>query len=511
MSGSHAVVRVVRRPLRAGFALAALLALAAPLSSARAQVPAPAKEMNDYVNSEGNVVDLTPFKADHPRKMNQLQGPLLQVINVGKGTPQEMLGIETLAWIHIAQLTWPSGDPAQTFEQRRFKTKTRWLSRPLGTQDGGQVLDVHDRANAAMLKGLPIIVGDNQYSLPSRFNAMILLGQLDKIEPDIIKGRVAVPMAETMPLLLKAYEAAAFPESLRLAALVGVERQCGLQVAPADRKPVTDALLTLLNEKAPPAGFSLVGFHWARKLALQSVASLGLAGATEANRPEFVVAIHQIIADDKQPLFLRREGCQALGSLNKGTLVAAGVKPNELVKSIANFALAVSKAGAPRVDPTAPLDLSKAEDVMPTPVEGPGFNLPGVRPLGKSTEPKKLFADAVTYYLHAISLALGGRDTEHGLLNAGGIDPNIQATAKSLLNDHVNPMLTAMNRQVNQLAAVRLAEDLKQARTKLETWMQAQPLIAAPARAAPQVGAGPPAGAGGALGVPQPAPPPPSP
>jgi len=498
MSGSLFAIRVVGRALPILVGVAALVLVGSASAQPAPGVPAGGlKEMNDYVTAEGGrTEDLTPFKPDHPRKMNQLQGQMLQVITAGRITgPIDAANIEKLAWLHIAELTWPSGDPTQSYEQRRFRTKTRFLQRPLGTQDDGQAPELHDRANAVLLKGLPMLIGDPQYSLQSRFNAMILLGQLDKIEPDANKNRAAVPMVEVTPLLLKAFQTPQFDEILRLAALMGIERHCGLQVAPADKVAIAAELLKLLAEKAPPAGWSLDGFHWSRKLALQSVASLGLGGASEVNRPEFVAAIHQIVADDKQPLFLRREGCAALGSLNPGALASGTVKAGDLVKSIANFTLAVSKAGAPRVDPTAPLDLSKAEDVLPTPVEGPGFNLPGVRPLDMSTVPKKLFADGVTYYLHAISQAVGGRDQTHGVLRISGIDDTSRQSADALLKDHVNPMLAAMNRPSNQLAAGKLASDLQAARSKLEQWMQGRAMIAAP-------GAGAPAGPAGGNAAP---------
>jgi hypothetical protein len=530
MSGSPAALHVLGRSSRASargnaqrvtfFTGAVLAALTVAFCSGSADAQQ-FKEINEYVKAEGGQTeDLSTFKPDHPRKMNQLQGQMLQVITVGKITgPVDAANIEKLAWIHVAELTWPSADPKESYEQRRYRTKTRFLQRPLGTQDDGQVLEIHDRANAVLLKGLPALIASNEYSLQSRFNAMILLGQLDKIEPDANKGRAAVPMAEVTPLLLKAFQTPELGEPLRMAALIGIERHCGLQVSTADKVAIAGELLKLLNEKAPPAGFSFDGFHWARKLALQSVASLAAPGAPEVNKSEFVAAIHQIIADEKQPLFLRREACAALGALTPATLAAGPIKAGDLVKGLANFTLAVSKAGGPRIDPNAPLDLSKAEDILPTPVEGPGFNMPGTPQLQQSTPPKKLFAEGVTYYLHSISLAIGGRDPTHGVLRMGGIDENSRASADSLLKDHVNPMLAAMNRPSNQLAAGRLASDLQAARSKLEQWMQGRAMIAAPGGAAPAgnptpvapapvtpVGGGgaaaPAPGAGGALGAP---------
>ncbi len=93
----------------------------------------------------------------------------------------------------------------------------------------------------------------------------------------------------------------------------------------------------------------------------------------------------------------------------------------------------VMNAGQPRFDPSAPVDLSKPEDVFPSPTE----------------DNKVQFANAVAYYLNCIAVGLGGRDApqpRRGLLKAlQPADPAFQ-DATTLLNTHVNALVTALSK-----------------------------------------------------------------
>ena len=348
------------------------------------------------------------------------------MITSGKPTgPADLLTLEKLAWLHIAELTWPSSDPSQTSEVRRMLTKTRWLARQVGATDNNQVPECTTRSTASWSKACR---SDRhaEYSLASRYNALILLGSLDKSEPDFLKSKPSVPLPEAFPLLLKAFQTVELGETLRIGALFGIERHCGLQTTQPDRVAVTAEFLKLFDDKVPPAGWSAEGLHWTRKLALQSVAALGLSGAAEVNRAEFVSIIHRIINDEKQPLFLRRE---RLRCISTGSAPRRSVPHRRRNRTTSSKRWPISRSPFPKrarlcSDPTAPLDLTKAEDVLPTPVDGAGFVPPGLKPLEQQQimPPKKLFADAVAYYLHTISFAIGGRDATHGVLRTPGID-----------------------------------------------------------------------------------------
>ena len=456
-------------------------AVAAP---AAAPAPVALREMNEFTNSKGQVVDLTPYKIA-PNKINQVQGTLLTALQSGRTTGEiEAANLELLAHIRIAELTWPSSDPKDSPEQRRMRIKFRSGLRQSGAQDPGQAPEVHDKLNAYAVAALPKIVTDAGYPLVSRYNAVLLLGQLDRVEQDSIKGRAAEPLPEATPPLAAVFQDVQMPEALRIGALVGLARQAELKAAAAARTTLADIALKTIAAKAPPAGFSVAGHQWARKLALQMTIGLARSGP-ELNRGETVQAVHKIIEDGNEPLFLRRDACLALGTLDPTALTASGVKPADLVRGVANFTYTLSKAGAPRADASLPPDLTKAEDVFLTPVEGPGFNLkPDTPALQQSTPPKKLFAEGVGYYLHCIATALGG-EGGRGLRALPALDPKTNEQLAALLRDHVTPMMGAMAVSQTKLDASKLATDMAAGRSKLEQWMQSQSLIAAPTPASP--------------------------
>ncbi|MGC3970271.1 MAG: hypothetical protein QM775_23955 [Pirellulales bacterium] len=259
-----------------------------------------------------------------------------------------------------------------------------------------------------------------------------------------------------------------------------------------NRQSYANEALKLLSTKTPPQGFSPNGFHWARKQALQMVMGLSRTGA-ETAKPEFAQAIQGIIADEKEPLFLRRDAAMALGFLDPSTIANNNkLKPADVCKALANLTLAVLRAGQPRFDPAAPTDLTKPEDVFPQPTE----------------DNKLQFANAVAYYLNCIAVGLGGRDApqipKRGLLKAVAGGDAVFQDATTLLNTHVNPTVTALTKPNPD--SNRLLSDLESKRGPLEQWIKEKGLAlpaqdGAAAPVAGPAGAGAPV-AGGALASP---------
>ena len=466
------------------FGCALLLAGAALLvSGVRAE--AQEAQMTAGVSVDGKTpIDVSNLIAN-PRLANQLRGLVIPIAQVGKADGQQQLSnFDLFNVFRIAELTLPATDAKDTVERRRQKIKSTEILRIAGNVNIPQ--DLHDRANQLLIANLIPLIGNAQYSMDARYNAMLLLGMLDKVEPDAAAARAAVPLDTTEPILLQAAKTSTLPEILRIGALVGLARHCDLQLAGANRPAIAAEALALLAAKSPPDGFSANGFHWARKQAIQMVIGLSKTG-NEPAQPPFVQALQAIMADESQPLFLRRDAALAFGYIDPAAIAAGSVKADDICKAIANLTLAVMKAGTPRFDPTAPVDLSKPEDVFQTPNE----------------DNKVRFAEGVAYYLNCIATGLGGRSTNRGLIKGiNGADP-AYARVNDLLNKHVNPLVTALSKPNPD--SNRLLSDLEQKRGPLEEWMRQNQLVAGPgagANAAPAVN-GAPVGAGGALGAPR--------
>ncbi len=161
--------------------------------------------------------------------------------------------------------------------------------------------------------------------MDARYNAMLLLGQLDKVEPDAAQNKPAVPLEAAQPILLQAARTATLPEILRIGALIGIARHCDPADGYGQPQGFADEALALLKAKTPPQGYSANGFHWARKQALAMVMGLSKTGGETAT-PDFVQAITEIIAGEQEPLFLRRDAALAFGFVDPAAVAAASAK-----------------------------------------------------------------------------------------------------------------------------------------------------------------------------------------
>lgn len=460
----------------------ALIALG--LVTQSTEVRAQTAQMTAGVGVDGRPIDLSNI-IQNPKSASPLRSTAMGLAPTGKAsTPQEQQAFDTFVVFRIAELTWPPGDSRDTIDRRRQKFKSYEILRGTGLAPD-QTL--HDRANQLALLNLPGLIAKADYPMDARYNAMLLLGQLDKVEPDAAQNKPAVPLEGAQQILLQAARTPTLPEILRIGALIGIARHCDLQMGSTNRKAFADEALALLKAKTPPQGYSANGFHWARKQALAMVMGLSKTGSETAN-PDFVQAIAEIIGGDQEPLFLRRDAALAFGFLDPAVVAAGGkVKPADVCKAFVGLTSAVMKAGQPRFDPSAPVDLSKPEDVFPQPTE----------------DNKTQFANAVAYYLNCIAVGLGGRDApqpRRGLLKAlQPADPAFQH-ATTLLNTHVNALVTALSKPNPD--SNRLLSDLESKRGPFDAWAEQNQLLAAPAgAAAPAAGTGVAAPAGPAAPV----------
>jgi hypothetical protein len=422
-------------------------------------------EINELPATGGKMVDLTLYKND-PKKLSSLSGQLIGFAPNGKANnAAEAELFEKYYWAKIAELTWSNGT---TVDAKRLDLKKRHLKTQF---QAAQFPDLHDKLNQLLLTHLPTIAANKQFPLNVRYAAILLLGQLDKIEFDLGKLTPPVALVDVTPILVGYANQKDLPESLRIAALIGLARQAELQIPGTVRAPIAAVAAATLGSKKPPEGYSVAGHQWARRLATQIVVGLCKTG-NELSRPETVKALYDIFADPQEPLFLRRDATLAFGHLEPSAIAAGGgVKPADVVKALANFTHELTHAGGPRSDPSAPPNLAKAEDVFVLPME------------------KKLFTDGVSYYLNCIATALGGR-SNRGLKNVPGLDKNTPpgSLADQLLKNHVDPMLVAL--QSTKFTVDQMPLELAAKGSKLNEWLQANNLLPEAAPAGKVVGGG---------------------
>jgi hypothetical protein len=150
-----------------------------------------------------------------------------------------------------------------------------------------------------------------------RYNAVLMLGELDQQQPTATAA--AVPLTKATQELLELIEQEKFnkiivPESVKLGALIGLERHSRLGIDPSLKDPTTTAMIKVAGSATPEDVDSNV-HDWVRRTAAQVLANQYKAGPTKPVQ----AALSALIAD-KQVGFDER--CATAAALKRITYPA---------------------------------------------------------------------------------------------------------------------------------------------------------------------------------------------
>lgn len=187
---------------------------------------------------------------------------------------------------------------------------------------------VYDHLNALVLDFMNKLVRGN-YNPAARINAMLAIGELNRVEQS--GSDPAVPLPEALKSLLDAVNEANLPDVIHAAAMVGVLRhaESGIRDEGA-RRALADAMLRLATAD-PPTGPSAAGREW---IMAQAVDTLGLLGSTGDGDGVFK-AMTGIVSDTRFSDRTRSVAAGALGQLNYAG--AAGIDPVAEAAKLARF------------------------------------------------------------------------------------------------------------------------------------------------------------------------------
>jgi hypothetical protein len=202
---------------------------------------------------------------------------------------------------------------------------------------------VHDRLVALAMEHLPSIVDDRAYHAGTRFNALLLVGELNSVEErPFPPAAPAVPLADALPLLVAWLESAADDGSTRdfipLGALLGIVRHAQLGIADDPlRQRALQAAVALAGQTQPPEHRSAVGHDWLRRRAIHLTAWAVKPGATPLD-DQAVALVWNTIDDPSASLKLQVEGALAW------SLVAPKM-PKERLDSVATLSKLAALTG----------------------------------------------------------------------------------------------------------------------------------------------------------------------
>jgi hypothetical protein len=179
---------------------------------------------------------------------------------------------------YFPAMTQPDPDALADLGESRFNLCGNYLWRT-----GNEQLQ-QDLTAIAFTAARKIVV-DSKYHPAVRYNAVLILGQLDKqyaIETGANR-RPPAPLPEATALLTKIIAAAEdrrIPPTLTLGALVGLERHAKYRDAlpPESLEAVTAAVLKLVNQEKPIQEMERAAFDWLRLRGAGVLAQLGAVG-----------------------------------------------------------------------------------------------------------------------------------------------------------------------------------------------------------------------------------------
>ena len=143
-----------------------------------------------------------------------------------------------------------------------------------------------------------------------RVNAMLMIGELNAVEP--LGGKPPEPLPEARTLLMKNAEDPKQIEAVKVAAVVGILRHLTLgAIDETEQQKQLDPLMLKLLKSPLPEGQSAEGHAWLQTLAGQVLSRSGSVGAGG----EVAVALAALVGDKKAPLDFRCLAARELGRL----------------------------------------------------------------------------------------------------------------------------------------------------------------------------------------------------
>jgi hypothetical protein len=203
--------------------------------------------------------------------------------------------------------------------------------------NGAKSQAARDQVIALTLKAVNAISAQ-QYHPAVRYNATLILGQLD--QTPAVGGAKPKPLPAATAALLERLEATdiqgvVVPSLVKMAALVGLERHTRMDVDPQFAERITTAALAVANRTEAPEDISKDVNNWMRTQAARVLANQSATGVS--------VQVHKVLADliGNRDLSLD-DRCKVAKMLRASMYNGVqGVNADEMATAIGNLAKAV--------------------------------------------------------------------------------------------------------------------------------------------------------------------------
>lgn len=190
--------------------------------------------------------------------------------------------------------------------------------------------------NQILLTEMEKVAMDDKQTPLARYNAMLVIGDLNDVETDRLGRGDAKAMAAATPVLLAAMTDPDVNDAVKVASLIGLLRHAQLGITDKQvEKQVATELEKLAAEETVPESRSTEGHQWMRRRAIEVVTTIY---TKQGNTPTktFSAALESIVANEENPLVFRAEAAEALGRV--------GGAQGTIVDAVGETALAITKA-----------------------------------------------------------------------------------------------------------------------------------------------------------------------
>lgn len=197
-----------------------------------------------------------------------------------KGQVDDQAAFDNYYTALLGQFTQP-GQFANAFDLRKI------IRRDARTGYSRASKQFHGALNTLLLAKLQPLVVDEQYHPAARFNWMLILGDLNEVESVPGANNPEVPLAATLPVLIPIAGDAKQADSVRLAALIGLDRHANATgIDGAEKDSLVPILKEVVSQQTPPKGRDPEVHKWFQDRATAILTTLGVEMAVPAAAPE---------------------------------------------------------------------------------------------------------------------------------------------------------------------------------------------------------------------------------
>jgi hypothetical protein len=308
-------------------ALLGLLVVAGPVyGQARPRAAAQPKAIDPKVAAANQAADMKREQGKLRTKVTQLRG-------TGAIPADERATVQQYYEMYATLMTLPgmASELAALRQEIKQQHTVAWGN---STDKAGLAI-----VNQILLTEMEKVAMDDKQTPLARYNAMLVIADLNDVETDRLGRGDAKAMAAAVPVLLAAITDPNINDAVQVAALIGLLRHAQLGIADKQiEKQVAAELEKLAAEETVPESRGEDAHHWMRRRAIEIVTTIF---TRQGNTPTktFSAALESIVANEENPLVFRAEAAEALGRV--------GGAQGTIVDALGETALAVTKTDLP--------------------------------------------------------------------------------------------------------------------------------------------------------------------